>query len=225
MSDEKTQWLERLQERVEAQEADPEWQAKRAEELAHLEARRKARVLRELEAIDVPVKDVALIKAGNLLETEAFAAVSLTDWKLLALSGGAGTGKTTAASCWLWSAVDAAIRDDFTGGRPPMLFLTAARLSRWPKYDDEQMRRVLKAHRLVIDDLGAEYVDKNGSYLSLLDEVVNERYANRRATLLTTNLEVGPFKERYGERIADRIREIGRFVSVGNKSMRRKDAA
>ncbi len=197
-----------------------------AQERARREVKRKARVLHELERVDVPTKDIGLLKSGDLQATQAFEAVKLTDWCLLALSGGPGTGKTTAAAAWLWSAADAACSDDLHGiARLPLAFLTAARLSRFPKYDDEQMTRILRVHRLVIDDLGAEYVDKNGSYLSLLDEVVNERYAARRPTLLTTNLEVGPFKERYGDRIADRIREIGRFVSVGGKSMRRKDVA
>jgi DNA replication protein DnaC len=102
------------------------------------------------------------------------------------------------------------------------MFLSSARLSRWPKYDDGAMGRLLQTGRLVVDDMGVEFIDERGAYQSLLDEVINDRYANRRPTLLTTNLDAESFKARYGERIADRIRECGKFVSVGAASMRKK---
>jgi DNA replication protein DnaC len=105
--------------------------------------------------------------------------------------------------------------------RAPM-FMTAARLSRLSKFDDEMMGRVLRAVRLVIDDLAVEYADEKGFFRSLLDEVINERYGNRLPTLITTNLAADLFKERCGERITDRVREAGRFVSLDNPSLRRR---
>jgi DNA replication protein DnaC len=102
------------------------------------------------------------------------------------------------------------------------MFVTAARLARWSRYDEAAMEKLLKAKRLVIDDIGTEFMDANGSYQALLDEIVNERYANKRPTLMTTNLEVQAFAARYGERVADRIRESGRFVFVGRDSLRGK---
>jgi DNA replication protein DnaC len=77
---------------------------------------------------------------------------------------------------------------------------------------------------MVIDDLGVEYLDKNGNFLQRLDELIDERYSNYRQTIITTNLNVKAFKERYGERVADRIREGfefgGAFMELAESSMR-----
>lgn len=144
--------------------------------------------------------------------TQAMAAVR-EPVELVVLSGAAGCGKTAAACWWLYNGKG--------GGRAPV-FMTAARLSRLSKFDDEAMGRILKAARLVIDDLAVEYADEKGFFRSLLDEVINERYGSRLPTLITTNITAADFKERCGERITDRVREAGRFVSLDNPSMRRR---
>lgn len=213
-------------------EADPEWQAREAERKeqarrARADAIRRA-VSVELADAGVPPKDLALIASGELAVTPGTDAVNGAH-TLLVLSGMRGCGKTVAASTWLhrWAADVYEQRqgpDDANVVRPVRglgaVFVTAARLSRWSRYDDAAMDRLIKAPRLVIDDLGAEFMDERGSYLCLLDEVVNERYAAARPTVMTTNLGAPEFRERYGERIADRIREAGRFVSLPNPSMR-----
>lgn len=223
-------WQEKIKQ-LEEQANDPVFQEeqkridderKSAAETALKEAQR-----RELAALGLSEKDHELLSSGVVTETLAVQAVRSSGVRLTALSGGPGSGKTTAGAVWLadlvmerssWSGIDGAL----PAFRAKAMFVTAAKLSRWPRYDDDAMNRILKSTRLVIDDLGAEYVDKSGSYLSLLDEVINERYANKRATLLTTNLRADEFKDRYGERIADRIREVGKFVVVGSSSMRTK---
>jgi DNA replication protein DnaC len=106
----------------------------------------------------------------------------------------------------------------------PVVWVTAAKLARWERYDQEEMAKLLKVGKLVIDDLGGEYLDKGGFYASLLDELINERQAGSRATILTTNLDAAGFSSRYGERIVDRIREGGRFFACGNASLRRRPA-
>jgi DNA replication protein DnaC len=102
------------------------------------------------------------------------------------------------------------------------VWVTAAKLARWERYDEEAMNKLLRTPRLVIDDLGGEYLDKGGFYASLLDELINERQSSSRPTIMTTNLAAEAFKARYGERIVDRIREGGRFFECGNASLRRK---
>ena len=132
---------------------------------------------------------------------------------LVVLSGGVGCGKSLAAAAWLLAGQLEGVRG---------LWMTAARLARWPRYDEDRMSELLTVRRLVIDDLGDEYLDEKGAYLSLLDEVVNERYGNARPTVLTTNLNAVAFKIRYGPRIADRIREAGKFESVDGPSLRKR---
>lgn len=164
---------------------------------------------------------------GSLLETEAIkAATGAIDF--LVLSGGPGCGKTVAAAAWmvayvrdrsLWAPSDFSPR--ITGIEP--VWITAAKLARWQRYDDEAMRKLLRTPRLVVDDLGGEYLDKAGFYASLLDEIVNERQAEAKPTIMTTNLNAEAFKERYGARIVDRIREGGRFFNCGDTSLRRRN--
>lgn len=145
------------------------------------------------------------------------------------LSGGAGSGKTVAAAWWIlvslrdparWDQRDYDEHEIRRRGPLPE-FITAAHLARWERYSDAEMNRLLYAPELVIDDLGVEFADKSGSFLATLDEVVNCRYGNELPTLITTNLDAAAFKSRYGERIADRIRQSGRFANVSAaKSLR-----
>jgi DNA replication protein DnaC len=149
----------------------------------------------------------------NALKTQALEAVVRNPSELIVLSGPTGCGKTAAACWWLYETP----RDV-----PCPMFTTSPRLARMSKFDEEVMAKVLRAGRLVIDDLGIEYADANGAFVSLLDEITNERYANRLPTLITTNMDAQVLRARCGERLADRIRESGEFMSLNNPSLRKK---
>lgn len=160
----------------------------------------------------VPLKDVRLIRAGGLALTGAVRALvprpETAKDVLVVLSGNNGCGKTTAASSWLLA------------GKGGSLFVKAAALARWDCYDTEQMDRLLLAPRLVIDDLGVEYMDAKGRFLSVLTEVIDVRYDRSLPTVITTGLGAADFKLRYRERIIDRMREVGRFMELDGPSMR-----
>jgi len=158
-----------------------------------------------LAAMEIPSRLVDLFRSGPLRETEAMRAIEKP--RILVLSGNPGCGKTVAAANWLFL------------GRSG-LFVKSSRLARWDRYDDEAMNKLLRAPRLVVDDLGTEFQDAKGNFDAILDEIIDVRYDNKRPTVITTNLAAEAFKARYGERIADRIREAGRFVSLAEKSMR-----
>jgi DNA replication protein DnaC len=209
-------------------------------------AQTEARIVAEstdwLTRFGVKEHKVESLKSLELESTPAIEATAGDHW-ITVLSGGTGSGKTMAAVYWLRERV----RDDagtyyglrtwtpnwwdnshgariigtsFYGKRPPV-FVTAAELSRVGHYDAQAVAKLTKAPYLVIDDLGVEYLDKNGFYASLLGEIVDERYEARRPTIYSTNLSVALFKERYGERFADRIREAGRFMNVTIPSLRK----
>lgn len=198
--------------------AVPAWKASYAKELA---AAKRALITR----LGLPEHAMAC-KAGE--STLALDAIK-QPFVLLVLSGKSGVGKTVAACRWILDYVEN--DDNWTEPgtaialrtRPPLM-VTAAKLSRWDRYEQEPMAKLLMSPRLVIDDLGAEYMDKNGFYASLLDEVINERYAGRRPTVLTTNLDKDRFATRYDERIMGRIRESGRFFGCGEIDLRRRAA-
>jgi DNA replication protein DnaC len=175
----------------------------------------------------VPHRAAQLVCEMTVDETEAVKAVA-ESLDLLVLSGTPGCGKTIAAALWVWQYLRDPKRWRGTGcdtqinfHGPKPIWVTAARLSRWDRYDEDAMTSLLTTKRLVVDDLGGEYLDKNGFYGGLLDELVNEREANKRPTIFTTNLNAKAFHDRYGERIYDRIKEGGRFIACGNVSLRK----
>lgn len=123
---------------------------------------------------------------------------------IVVLQGGVGCGKSCAAAVWLLE----------NGAR----WITAKRLARLGPYSKEF--ESYTRGPVVIDDLGAEYADQKGFFVTMVDEIVDGHHNSRTPLVLTTNLTAEDFKARYKERVADRIRETGRFVRVDGKSMR-----
>jgi DNA replication protein DnaC len=201
---------------MEPTDAIPDWKLEHAK---RLEEEKRLLVLR----LGLPAH--VLAQTPGMQRTIAIESTA-DSFGILVLSGDPGCGKTFAAVRWIADYVNDDSRWPSPGsavqlkGRPPV-FVTAAALARWDRYEQEPMLKLLRAPRLAIDDLGAEYLDKNGFYAALLDEVLNERYSGRLPTLLTTNLDIDEFKARYGDRIAGRIRETGKFVACGGIDMRR----
>lgn len=183
------------------------------EEWAAREANRQVAARRApLVDAGVPVDLVDLVFGGKLRMDEGPVKVAqTTNNRIVVLAGQVGLGKTCAAAVWLCREVPYGTR---------RLWVSAPRLARWERYDDEAMDRLLLASRLVIDELGVEFADTKGNFQAVLDEVVSTRFSNRRPTLITTNLNAEDFKARYGERIADRIREDGDFHGFTGKSLR-----
>src|SRR5690606_41573051 len=52
--------------------------------------------------------------------------------------------------------------------------------------------------------------------------LIDDRHEMRRPTVITSNLSPEEFRQRYGERIADRIRQMGLVVLCVGESLRRK---
>lgn len=126
----------------------------------------------------------------------------------LVISGGNGCGKTVAATWW-------AMRFH---GVPR--FLRASTLAASSRYDRDQRSAILEAPALVLDDLGAEYMDSKGSFLVDLDELLDVFYGDYRPLLITTNAAFDVFRMRIGERVADRLRECGSFWATTAPSRR-----
>ena len=193
------------------------------ERQARVRATEEARQRRQTHASwGIPLKDIEAIGTGHLRETAAtrilaaFAEDRTTE--LLVLSGPVGCGKTTAAAQWLCRAREA---PSWLETQPP-LFLPVAQFERTSRYSAQAMSRMERARALVLDDLGAEYLDDKGAFVALLDSLIDARYRDLRPTVITTNLHASQFAARYGERTVDRIRERGRFVELAGESQRRK---
>jgi hypothetical protein len=188
-----------------------------------------------LRLAGVPSLAMAVARAASI-DTVAIVAVRESQDTILTLAGAPGTGKTVAAarsfddyvaaeSNWKFGESHMMMSDGWAweyhwqGGN--IVWTSAAALSRIDRFSATAVRDICAADRLVIDDLGSEYVDGKGFFLALFDEIIDARYANLRKTILTTNLTPDSFRQRYQERIVDRIRQRGRFVNCGSVSLRR----
>lgn len=190
---------------------DAEVAAQRAaEEAAELEKWRAARAV-DLVAGGAPKRFVDLVLSDRYLS--GLPATSwLRSWRgggVRALSGGVGFGKTVTAVWWL----------AHHGGSKPA-YLRAAALEAAGRYDKKTRSLWSEASSMVLDDLGAEYADSKANFLAALDEIVDVYNSDGRALIITTNLLSDAFLERYGERIASRIREGQGWCKVVGRDLR-----
>jgi hypothetical protein len=173
------------------------------------------------------LKAIRRTKAVKLVED--FASAPKEAWCLV-LSADKGAGKSTAAAFWLMEQVhwrhypeSRSSGHARAGWSPPQRWWSGTKLARTNGYSSD-FEKMIKIDSMVIDDLGIEYLDKNGNFLQRFDELMDERYSNFRKTIITTNLNAEDFKSRYGERVADRIREGfnhgGAFMELSDKSLR-----
>ena len=147
-------------------------------------------------------------------QTPALDAVTRLPPGIWVLSGNAGCGKTTAAHAWLlvpWA--------DVRPSAHQLMLVTSQEFARTSRYEGK-IERCADPARLVVDDLGVEYLDQRGSFLSDLDELIDLRWRREHPTLITTNLDAGEFKARYGLRLESRIRDEGGWLNVGGPDLR-----
>lgn len=220
--------IDEIMRRMEALQNDPEHRRKSAEaERKRSEAASADLTRRKREFVDnLQLPEHHVQQMESLRPTKALEAVMADVPGILVLSGGVGCGKTMAAVWWLYAFATASANWE-TGETPRFkpkrkpYFSTAAAVARWPRYDSDVMEARMGSPRLVIDDLGKEYLDANGSYLATLEEIIDARYSRRLPLVMTTNMTAAAFRERYTARIADRINEVGSFLSINAPSMRR----
>lgn len=146
----------------------------------------------------------------------------------LMLCGLYGNGKTTLAKAIARLVEYVTEQEKGYGGRRVMKFITAKNICRLcaagekfkEQYDDYE--RLFSEPMMIIDDLGEEPLEVMvyGMIHTPLVDLISERYANQRLTIITTNLEVGDLKEKYGSRIYDRLQEMLTPIVFENDSYR-----
>lgn len=121
----------------------------------------------------------------------------------LMLLGGVGTGKTFAACCVANELIDRGFSAwVITAGN---LIRAAGNFS----LSEEAFLKIRKVDLLVIDDFGTQANTEHG--LSLLFEVIDERYKAKKPLVITSNLTVGDLKNTTDirlKRIYDRVIEM-----------------
>lgn len=221
--------------RAEALAADPA--AREAARVQREAAQKAARAEHEaakwahaedaLTAYGLERKEVRRWRAGLSADWEALRAVRAwlkePEVTHLLLIGATGTGKTLAGveaviDCRFWYE-----HPDFgrtwawpdTIGTSGLFVLSGdvATLSYYGQDTAKWREKLCGCRLLVLDELGTEVM--SAGWLSLLDTVINQRHRAGRKTLLLTNLDPATFKARYGERVARRVNEEGRALSLG----------
>lgn len=116
--------------------------------------------------------------------------------------GNSGLGKTFLSHC---------IAKELLGTAHTVLYLTAYELFDIlgkAMYDEDEgfpasAEHILDCDLLIIDDLGTELA--TAFTMSRLNLCINERFINRRATIISTNFGVQELADHYGERNFSRI--------------------
>ena len=125
-----------------------------------------------------------------------------TEFNNLLFYGNSGLGKTFLSHC---------IAKELLGTAHTVLYLTAYELfdilGKAMYHEEEDFavsgEHILDCDLLIIDDLGTEL--SNAFTLSRLSLCINERFLNRRSTIISTNFGVQELAEHYGERNFSRI--------------------
>ena len=88
--------------------------------------------------------------------------------------------------------------------------------------DTDDINALKDTLMLSIDDLGTESagVKSYGNEVSPVTDIIYHRYAKRMFTVITTNMATFQIRDRYGDRIADRFREMMTVVPFLDKSYR-----
>ena len=87
----------------------------------------------------------------------------------------------------------------------------------------KDFRALYEQPLLAIDDLGCEPVEvmSYGNVLTPVVELLMSRYEMQLYTMVSTNIEPKKIGDRYGERIADRFREMLHVIPFTNKTYRK----
>lgn len=188
------------------QHAKPEQLPEETEDRARI---LRARITRRLGVLSVPPRYEGARFAGWVGDTDAQAAalqamreVAVGANRLgLICTGGVGTGKT-----WLaYALATEYIKADLGSAQ---VVRSKRVVDQWMDAAHGRKSAVVDGYArvglLVLDDVGASF---NTSHeLVVLEELVQERYDQRRPTVMTTNLEAGALEPIIGGRALDRFR-------------------
>jgi DNA replication protein DnaC len=129
----------------------------------------------------------------------------------LILFGGVGTGKT-------WTAT-AVLRELQSTTMKPLVTSSTKMLRKLRPEGGGDLDDYIKAHYLLIDDLGAE---RGSEWVEeTLYAIIDERWREARPTIITTNLVPADLKQTVGDRIYDRRRDDALAITLTGPSRRK----
>lgn len=165
---------------------------------------------------DTPAKARALKAAKRFADSEERGLSMI-------LCGKPGTGKTHLAC---------AIASEKIASRKSALFMTAVGAVRYVRStyrkdseinESEAIDNLCRADLLILDEVGVQHGTEHEKMI--LFDVINDRYANCRGTILLSNLDADDLQIYLGDRIMDRFRESGVVIAFDWESHRGRRAA
>lgn len=175
------------------------------------EVEKRCRSFREDEATERHIASVAKWLTGSSPKPGLF------------LYGNIGSGKTTMARAAA-TLINMLYSNEYRyEDRKGVVTISALQLAEAAKAeDDRNYSRFKNTELLHIDDVGTEppSVKVWGNEVSPLTDILYSRYDRMMYTVITSNLYEDDIVQRYGERIADRFREMFDLLSFENKSYR-----
>jgi DNA replication protein DnaC len=137
--------------------------------------------------------------------------------KGLIVSGPHGIGKTHLAAAVVFRMAEKGVQVYFSN----IVDLVDSVKDNFKTGTEPIINRILDAHIIVIDDLGAEHSAKDSNWIdSLLYKIVNRAYESNRILVITTNLDEFDFMKRYNMRIVSRLREMTDWISYDEDDAR-----
>lgn len=192
------------------------------------EAQRQEGIRRELaEALASIPADYAWAKIGapemaQRVKPAEKARAALAAWlrgeTMITLTGPSGAGKTSLACALLRATIDSGARGVETARFVRSWELAKARSEHaLGRGEAPLVTLALRAHTLVIDELGEEL--RSSSKLvrgdTAIRDVLHQRQAEGRRTIVTTYLSIDEIAEAYGAGIARRLHERGIVIELG----------
>lgn len=143
----------------------------------------------------------------------------------LMLRGNLGNGKTTLLRALIKFIAFVTETEFGYSNRKQVKFYTAKNIALLCGDEQGRMayRKLFDEELLAIDELGEEPAEiiSYGMVYEPLKDLLLERYARRKFTIVTTNLPSKKIAEKYSERISDRFREMMEIINFTNKSYRK----
>ncbi len=195
----------------------------RDEEALRRDRERRIASQRASYLLVLPPKMRVLAAGGGLAESTEWPATHAgVEWwragcsRAFMIRGGVGVGKSVASAAVSCRAADEYARSDAAHGpaiswHRPDDFVSAVLHA----YDSDAPK--LGKLLVVIDDVGRE---TKPTFEEALCTFLDDHSAR---LLMTTNLTKDQFRERYGQRLIDRLREVGQSVTIKGESRRQQN--